>query len=138
MYLIKQIRCCNIMLNSPATRLYQDSTSSFSIQPFCITAFWYQLFIYIDIYSLYLTSINYFYWIVLVCIHRYAFRHILVFYPPFLYLGDEHVSHKWNVFAILFFYVLPRASYGYIWSGFIPSVVWRFSNYFSSSLGVGI
>ena len=27
-----------------------DSTSSFSIQPFCIAAFWHQLFISIDIY----------------------------------------------------------------------------------------
>ena len=35
------------------------------------------------------------------------------------------------------FYALPRASYGYIWCGFIPSAVWRFSNIFSSSLGVG-
>ena len=35
----------------------------------------------------------------------------------------------------LFFYVLPRASYGYIQHGFIPSAVWRFSNIFSSSSG---
>ena len=52
---------------------------------------------------------------------------------------DQHVSHKWHVFVILlFFYVLPRVSYGYIWCGFILSAIWRFSNYFSSSLGVGI
>ena len=36
------------------------------------------------------------------------------------------------------FYALPRASYGYIQCGFIPSAVWRLSNIFSSSLGVGI
>ena len=36
------------------------------------------------------------------------------------------------------FYALPRASYGYIQCGFIPSVVWRFSIIFSSSLGIGI
>ena len=30
------------------------------------------------------------------------------------------------------FYVLPRASYGYMQCGFIPSAVWRFSNIFSS------
>ena len=36
--------------------------------------------------------------------------------------------------SFCFFYVLSRASYGYIQCGFIPSVVWRFSNYFSSSL----
>ena len=29
------------------------------------------------------------------------------------------------------FYALPRASYGYIQCGFIPSAVWRFSNIFS-------
>ena len=40
--------------------------------------------------------------------------------------------HKWHVFAI--FYVLPRTSHEYIWCGFIPSTVWRFSNYFSNSL----
>ena len=28
------------------------------------------------------------------------------------------------------FFALPRASYGYIQCGFIPSVVWRFSNIF--------
>ena len=28
------------------------------------------------------------------------------------------------------FYVLPRASYGYIQCGFIPSAVWRFSNFY--------
>ena len=28
------------------------------------------------------------------------------------------------------FYALPRTSYGYIWCGFIPRVVWRFSNIF--------
>ena len=34
-------------------------------------------------------------------------------------------------FGFFFFcYVLPRASYRYIWCGFIPSVVWRFSNYY--------
>ena len=32
----------------------------------------------------------------------------------------------------IFFYVLPRASYSYIWYEFIPSVLWRFSNKFSS------
>ena len=31
------------------------------------------------------------------------------------------------------FYVLPRASYRYIQSKFIPSVIWRFSNNFSNS-----
>ena len=30
----------------------------------------------------------------------------------------------------MFFYVLPRASYGYIRCGFIASAVWRFSNIF--------
>ena len=37
----------------------------------------------------------------------------------------QHVSHKWHVFVILFYYVLPRASYGSIQCGFIPTVVWR-------------
>ena len=31
-------------------------------------------------------------WIDLVCIYRYAYRYIVGFYPPFLYLGNEHVS----------------------------------------------
>ena len=43
----------------------------------------------------------------------------------------QHVSHKWHVLTI--FDALPRTSYGYIQCGFIPSAVWRFSNYFSSS-----
>ena len=33
----KEMRCCHLMLNFPATRWH--STSSFSIQPFCIAAF---------------------------------------------------------------------------------------------------
>ena len=72
----------------------------------------------------------------LICIYTYVFGHILDFFnPPFLYLGEEHVSwsicsHKWHVFAFFFFYVLPRASYGNVWCGFIPSVAWRFSNYY--------
>ena len=59
----------------------------------------------------YLTSINYFSWIVLVCIYSHAFRYILgFFYPPCLYLGEEHVSwstysHKWHVFAIMFLFM---------------------------------
>ena len=43
---------------------------------------------------------------------------------------DQHVYHKWHVFVI--FYVLHRASYGYIWCGYIPSAVWRLSNKVSS------
>ena len=30
------------------------------------------------------------------------------------------------------------SSYGYIQYGFIPNAAWRFSNYFSTCLGVGI
>ena len=44
--------------------------------------------------------------------------------------SDQHDLINGMYFAILFFYVLPRASYGYIQCGFIPSVVWRFSYYF--------
>ena len=43
---------------------------------------------------------------------------------------DQHVLTNGMYFAIFFLYVLPRASYGYIWCGFIPSVVWTFSNYY--------
>ena len=39
-------------------------------------------------------------------------------------------SGAYNFHFVLFFYVLPRAFYGYIWCGFIPSAVWRFSYYF--------
>ena len=35
-----------------------------------------------------------------------------------------------GMYLSFYFYVLPRASYGYIWCGFIPSMVWGFSNYF--------
>ena len=35
--------------------------------------------------------------------------------------------------SFCFFYILPRAIYGYIQCGFIPSAAWRFSNIFSSS-----
>ena len=38
--------------------------------------------------------------------------------------------------SFIIVYVMPRASYRYIWSGFISSVVRRISNKFSSSLGV--
>ena len=116
-----------------------NSTSSYSIQPFCIAAFlatavyiFWNLPLILDVHQ-------FFCWNVLACIYRYAFRHILGFSPPFLYFGDEHVSwstfsHKWHIFVFLiFFNVLPRACYGYIQWEFIPSAVWKFSNYFSSS-----
>ena len=37
----------------------------------------------------------------------------------------------------IYFRALPRASYWYIWFGFIPSMVWRFFNDFPIALGVG-
>ena len=40
---------------------------------------------------------------------------------------DQHVHFIWHVFVIFIFYALPRSSFVYIWSGFIPSAVWRFS-----------
>ena len=48
----------------------------------------------------------------------------------------QHVYFKSQAFVTLYFYVLPRASYGNIWYGFIPSVGWRFSNNFPVLLGV--
>ena len=35
-----------------------------------------------------------------------------------------------NGMYLSFFNVLPRVSYGYIWCGFIPSMVWRFFQLF--------
>ena len=46
---------------------------------------------------------------------------------------EQHVYHKWDVFVIVLFYVLPKASSGYIQCGFINSAVWRFCNKFSCS-----
>ena len=44
---------------------------------------------------------------------------------------DQHVLRNgMYLLCCSFFYVLPRASYGYIQCGFIPSVVWRFSKYY--------
>ena len=42
---------------------------------------------------------------------------------------DQHVFTH-GMYLPFHFYALPRASYGYIWCGFIPSTVWRFSNIF--------
>ena len=66
---------------------------------------------------------------------RHAFRHILVFLPSLSVLRWE-TCFMINMFSHMacichfVFYALPRASYGYIQCGFIPSVVWRFSNIF--------
>ena len=45
-------------------------------------------------------------------------------------LHDQHVLTNGMYLPFCFFYVLPRASYGYIQCGFIPSAVWMFSNYY--------
>ena len=106
--------------------------------------FWPQLIKSAEISLYYLPSIHYFCWIDLVCIYRCALKLIVSFSWSFLYLGDEHFS--WSaclsqmacICHFVFFYVLPRAFSGYISCRFISSVVWRFSYYFSSSLGVWI
>ena len=50
-------------------------------QPYYIAACWATTVFFICYYlDYFLTSINYFCWIMLVCIYRYAFRHILVFF----------------------------------------------------------
>ena len=61
---------------------------------------------------------------------------IFSFYPTFRYLGDEHGSTNGMCLLFYTFYVLPRASYVYI-HGFIPSVVWEFSNIVQVLLSVG-
>ena len=43
---------------------------------------------------------------------------------------DHHVLKNGMYLPFCFFYVLPKASYGYIHVGFIPSTVWRFFKYF--------
>ena len=49
----------------------------------------------------------------------------------------QHMSfHMAYICHFLNFHALPRASYGYIQCGFIPSVVWRFSKNFPVPLGV--
>ena len=51
---------------------------------------------------------------------------------------NQHVSDKWHVLSFfVVFYVPPIASYGYMWHGFISSVVRRFS-IFLALLGVGL
>ena len=42
---------------------------------------------------------------------------------------DQHVFTH-DMYLPFCFYALPRASYGYIQCGFIPSAVWRFSKFF--------
>ena len=49
-----------------------------------------------------------------------------------------NMFHTWHVSAILFFMPCPEPPMGISQCGIIPSAVWRFSNIFSSSLGVGI
>ena len=77
-------------------------------------------------------------WFVSIDIHLGVFE---VFYPPFLYLGEEHVSwstcsHKWHVFTILFFMSCPEPPMGISGVGSFP--VWsRGTLIISSSLGVG-
>ena len=132
----KHIRCCHPMLNLPATKWYLGFYPLFlnsAILHSCFLASAVYIYWYLP---LILDFINYFCWIELVCIYRYALRHIVgFFFPPFLYLGDEHFSwsacfsHMVCIWHFIF-YVMPRTSYGYIQCGFIPCVVWRFSNYF--------
>ena len=93
--IIKEIRCCQLMLNSLATRWHPGVHFLFinsTIWHNCILVsvvyiYWYLPFI-LDIQQ-------FFCWIVLVCIYRHAFRYILGFYTPFVHLGDEHVS--WSI-----------------------------------------
>ena len=104
----KQIRHCHLMLNSSATRWHLGFCVLFLNSAILHSCTFGNSF-YICWNSLYyLPSINCFCWIDIVCIYRYAFRHIVGFYSLFLYLGDEYVSwsacsHKWHVFVILFF-----------------------------------
>ena len=59
------------------------------------------------------------------------------------YLGNEHdiwwtcLSQMACICHFFFFYILPRASYGYIQYGFISSVVGKFSDKFSSYFRCG-
>ena len=43
---------------------------------------------------------------------------------------DQYVLTNGMYLPFWFFYVLPRVPYGYIQCGFIPSAVWRLSNYY--------
>ena len=82
------------MLNSPATRWHWRFHFLFLNQAIlhsCMVA----TAVYICQYLTFILDIHQlFCWIMLVCIYRYAFRHILGFYPPFLYLGKEHVHDQ--------------------------------------------
>ena len=67
---------------------------------------------------------------------------LVVFCPPFLYLGDEHGTWSTCLFQMtcsyhLFIFMSCPQPHGYIWFGFIPSAVCRFSNKYSSSLRYG-
>ena len=125
-------------VNSPCHKVADagNSASSFSISAIlhsCMLG--YSCFLSAKYLDYFLTSINYFCWIVLVCIYRYAFRHILGFLPSLSVFNVINMVHDQHVFTHgmclpFCFYALPRASCGYIWCGFIPSAVWRFSNIF--------
>ena len=47
------------------------------------------------------------------------------------------ISVKCICYLFIYFYALARVSSGYIWFGFLPSVVWRLRIDFSVTLGVG-
>ena len=60
------------------------------------------------------------------------------FTSPFLHLDDEHGTWSTCLFQVTYlsfciFCILPQASYMFIWCGFIPNVIWRFSNNISST-----
>ena len=121
MYVIKEIRCCTRWHLGFHSLFLNSAIAHSCILVPAIYICWY-LPLILDIHQILLLDC--------VCIYRHAFRHILGFLPSFSVL-------RWwtcfmiNIFLIngmylpfCFFNVLPRASCGYIWCGFIPSKPW--------------
>ena len=96
-----KIGCCHLMWIPLATRwqMLGIPLPLSQFQPYCIAAFWATAVFYLLISWLFLKSINYFCWIVLVCIYRHAFRHILGFLPSLSVLNVINMVHDQHVFT---------------------------------------
>ena len=73
----KEIRCCHLMLNYPATRWYWGFHFLFLNSAILHSCNFGHSCLYLLISPSILDYINYFCWIVLVCIYGYAFRHTI-------------------------------------------------------------
>ena len=73
----KEIKCCHLMLNSPATKWHQAFYFLFLNSAILDSCNFGHCCLYLLIFPSIIDTHQLFCWIVLVCIYKYAFRHIL-------------------------------------------------------------